>query len=159
MKASVRPFAFALVLAAFGLASAPLEAFAASTLAGVWQITYYLDPTGSVGSTQCIVVNVKSHANGVRAGKWFSPTLKGWHGEWVQKGEHFAFHGFTSSNVATYDVGDLINPNLASETSAGVLSYAKGSVTTVDTGTAALVMVSSCTGASSRGGDDPMRDR
>jgi hypothetical protein len=151
---------FAFVLCA-GLAcaavAAPASAF--TPLNASWMVTYYIDPLGGQGATHCINFNKTGESSGVIVGKWFATTLKGWHGEWSQKGQHFQWHGFYGK-TATYDVGDFVNVNIAAEASAAAFALnPNGRVVTLDTATATLVQVRTCPKAQVQTGLSPFRLR
>jgi hypothetical protein len=155
-KRFTRILGFAVAVAFIGAVAAPASAFIG--LAASWMVTYYIDPTGSMGATQCINFNKTTESHGVITGTWNSPTFSGWSGQWVQKGEHYAWHGFYTSTSATYEVGDIINRNVTAETSAATLSFGSGGTTTLDTATATMVQVKNCPTGRFHKGPSPFRE-
>jgi hypothetical protein len=130
--------------------AAPIPASAGATLNASWIVTYYSDPSDAQYGTQCINFQKTGGKDGETVGKWSSPTLAGWSGYWIQKGEHFSWYGSYVANgvtYATYDAGDFINTSLAAESSAGAFDAANGSP--LFTGTATLALVKKCSEASS----------
>ena len=131
---------------AAGICTAP--AGAVGSLAASYAITYYRDGTGATYATACVNFNVTSRSHGVVYGNWSSPSISGWSGQWLQKGEHFEWFGFYTSGNTVYetsDSGDFINATTATETSAIV--NAQGSQGPLFNGTATLQAVRSCSGA------------
>jgi len=156
-----RPIAIVTIawLAAFFGGAQPVSA--ASGLAASWLVTYYLDPTGSMGSVQCVNFGKTGETDGVARGLWHALTLSGWKGEWVTKGEHFAWHGAYTANgetTVTYATGDFINRDQAAVTSAASLKLTSSGVVTRTTGTATMVQVARCSGAPLHRGTDPMSE-
>ena len=152
---------FAIIAIAASLLCAALAAPASATvtLNATWVVTYYLDPTGAEAGTECINFFGPKTQNGVTTGSWNSPTFPGWTGQWVQRGQHYAWHGFYKKNgahVATYDVGDFVNANITAETSVGKLADGGNGPMTVSTGTATMMQVPSCTGIAPHRGNEPM---
>ena len=148
--------------AAVLLAGGAAPARAANMLAASWMVTYYLDPLGTQGATDCINFNKTGETNGVVSGVWNSPTVPTWNGEWIQKGSHYSWHGFytkSGAKIATYDVGDFINANLTAEPSIGAVGDGSHGPTTIHTGTATMVQVASCSGLPVRRFSDPMTGR
>ena len=147
---------------AFGsilLAAAASPALAIHSLAGTWLVTYYLDPTSTQGSTQCINTRKTGETNGVISGTWSSPTLQGWRGQWTEKGQHYEWHGtyvVSGTTYATFDVGDFITPLATAETSAATFQAAPTGPTTVSTGTATMTMVANCHSAPIHHGPNAM---
>lgn len=138
-----------------------VPASAGGGLAASWLVTFYLDPTGAMGSTQCINFAAASNVNGIGRGKWRSPSRTGWHGQYVQRGQHFAFHGSYAANGATfvtYAAGDFINSNIAAVTSAATLKTTATGEATHNTGTATMVQVPNCREGPAHAGvdGDPM---
>ena len=113
------------------------------------------------GSQQCVNFFKKAEKNGVITGTWNSPTLSGWSGEWVQRGQHYAWHGSyvapTGATVVTYDSGDFVNANLTAETSIASLIVANGVTTTNATGTATMTQVPKCAAGTRARPADPLR--
>jgi hypothetical protein len=148
-------------LGAVPLALAALAAPAAAIipLNASWMVTYYIDPSGSSGGTQCINFRKKSDAGGVVTGTWDSPTFPGWSGEWVQKGQHYSWYGKYANaqgvNVATYDAGDFITATITAEPSIGAFMPDGTKPVSVYTGTATMLQVASCNGMSVRRGATP----
>lgn len=146
------------------LSATTLPAVAGRGLSESWLVTYYLDPSSTTGNTVCVNFGKGKDASGVITGTWSSPSISGWKGQYVVKGEHFAWHGsYTASGVtyATYDVGDLISAaggasTGASETSAGVVQVTPNGPATVSTGTAFLSATASCNGSPVRHASNPM---
>jgi hypothetical protein len=149
-----------LALAALPLAIAavavPAKAF--NHLNASWMVTYYLDPFGSTGATECVNFKKTAETNGVVTGTWKSPTFPTWNGQWVQKGQHYSWYGTYSQSgqtFATFDVGDFLNANATAETSTGVFMVGASKPVTVDTGTATMVQVPSCSSAPVHRGPNP----
>jgi len=145
-----------LLIAAAALFCTPAQA--AHTLNATWLVTYYLDPMGAPGGTECVVFGHNHSSNGVVTGTWTSPTFPSWKGQWVERGQHYAWHGFytkSGSTVATYDVGDFITATATAETSFGTFTDGAGGPTTLTTGTATMVQVNSCSGMPLHRGQDP----
>jgi hypothetical protein len=150
---------FGIVIATGSLAGLRSPASAGHGLAASWLVSYYLDPTSQPGATACINFNKKSESNGVIIGTWASPSIAGWKGHWVSKGQHFAWYGAYTANgntYSTYDVGDFITTTGAAETSSGVFQVSPGAPLTVNTGTALMTLVSSCKGAPPHRSPNPM---
>jgi hypothetical protein len=125
------------------------QASAAVTLNASFVVTYYSDPAGSQYGSQCVNFQKTGSKDGETVGKWSSPTLAGWSGYWIQKGEHFSWFGsYVSGSVtySTFDVGDFVNASLASETSAAAFNAVGGAP--LFTGTATLTLVKNCNEAS-----------
>lgn len=148
-------------LVAFAPLSLVLTASPASavhTLNATWIVTYYIDPTGVTGATECINFHRKSEVNGVITGIWNSPTFPGWTGQWVEKGQNYSWYGtysYASQTYATYDTGEFINSNMTAEPSIGAFSTATPPVT-LFTGTATMVQVPSCSGMRTHHGPHPL---
>jgi hypothetical protein len=141
--------ALALVATLGWFAGLAAPASAITPLNATWMITYYLDPLGTTGATECINFHKKADISGVVTGTWNSPTFSGWFGQYVQKGQHYSWYGTYSQSgqtYATYDAGDFINANITAEPSIGVFSTGARKPTTVYTGTATMVQVQSCSG-------------
>ena len=153
-----------MIAASLALASSHAQpARGATLLAASWVVTYYLDPTGARGSQQCVNFYKKTASNGVKMGTWKSPTLPGWSGEWIQRGQHYQWHGSYvgpgGPTVVTYDVGDFVNDNITAETSVASLIVSNGVTSTNSSGTATMVQVPSCKGQPSHAAHpiDPLR--
>ena len=150
--------AIAAIAAPLSLLLSPSPASAAHTLSATWIVTYYIDPTGVVGATECINFHRKSQINDVITGTWNSPSVPGWSGQWVEKGQHYSWYGTyiaSGQTYATYDSGDFINNNTTAETSIGTFSTATPPVT-LFTGTATMVQVPSCSSMRTHQGPHPM---
>jgi hypothetical protein len=155
----MRVTAFLIAAASLFVAGSVEPARAAIMLAASWTVTYYLDPSGMQSTTECINFNKTGEVNGVITGNWNSPTFPTWKGQYVQRGQHFAWHGAYTKNgarISTYDAGDFVNADIAAETSIGAFAAGKTGVTTIHTGTATLTQVPSCSGARLHFGLDPM---
>jgi hypothetical protein len=154
-----RVLASALTALPLALAALAAPASAIIPLNASWVVTYYLDPAGTSGGSQCINFRKKSDANGVVSGTWESPTFPGWTGEWVQKGQHYSFYGKYASaqgvTVATYDTGDFITATITAEPSIGAFMPDGTKPVAVYTGTATMLQVSSCNGMPVRRGATP----
>ena len=85
---------------------------ASPSIAGVWNVTFYLEPGRGTGATQCIFFKVASGTvSGVpTSGTWVSPTFPGWSGQWIQTGDHVRFYGLTGS-LATTESGEAEGPS------------------------------------------------
>ena len=124
-----------------------LPASAATQLAASWAITYYANPMGVPYATVCVNFTKTGVSQGVSSGTWTSPSISGWSGSYVQRGDHFSWYGTYAVNgksYATFDVGDLINGVAGAESSAGSFALAPSGATTVFTGTAILQQVKRC---------------
>jgi hypothetical protein len=156
----MRPWFRSLLITA--VAAAPL-AFAAPASAIVplnatWIVTYYVDPTGAAAGTECVNFHKHADSNGVVTGTWNSPTFPGWTGAWVQKGQHYSWYGqyeASGQTVASYDSGDLINPDIGAEPSAGFFAIGTAKPTPISTGTVTLMQVPSCSGLRVHHGPHP----
>lgn len=101
-------------LAIYGLAMGviipPIAQAVAPSVAGNWNVTFFLEPTRSTGATQCIEFKlVPGTVAGVAtSGTWSSPTFAGWSGQWIQLGDHVRWFGVTSA-LATTESGDIEN--------------------------------------------------
>jgi len=137
---------FAAVLVACVFVFVPgAPARASATLNASWLVTYYADPSGVFAGSQCLNFTFVQRKNGVVSGTWASPSLPGWAGGWVQKGEHFSWFGsykLDGAAVATFDAGDFISPTIGAESSAG--AYTASSGVPVFTGAATLTQVKNC---------------
>ena len=98
------------VIFAASVCSVPLVHAVAPNVAGAWQVTFYLENGRSTGATQCIQFNPASGAvAGVpNSGTWTSPSFPGWHGEWIQLGDHVRWFG-TTGFLATTESGNISN--------------------------------------------------
>jgi hypothetical protein len=150
-----------LLCIALGAISCPLvwsaPAGAANSLAASWTVTYYLDPLGTQGATQCINFKKTGETNGITTGTWKSPTLAGWNGQWVQKGQHYSWYGAyaqSGATIATFDSGDFINANLTAEPSFAMFTTGAKPLTQ-SSGTAIMQQVPSCSGMRVRHGANP----
>jgi len=78
-----------------------------------WSVTFFLEPNHAPGSTQCIVFR-KTGGVGLEpnSGTWFSPSFAGWHGQWIQEGDHVRWYGSTSGSLGTAEPGALTNVGL-----------------------------------------------
>ncbi|MBV9647880.1 MAG: hypothetical protein JO043_10490 [Candidatus Eremiobacteraeota bacterium] len=138
--------ALALLLPAFFALQSVSDA--ANSLAASWMVTYYLDPYGTAGGTQCVNFKKTAETNGVITGTWRSPTFPSWNGQWVQKGQHYSWYGTwrqSGANGASFDVGDFITANVTAESSSGSFTTGAKPVTQT-TGTATMTQVASCKG-------------
>jgi hypothetical protein len=100
---------FAFALSSFFL-PAVAEAMQEPTLEGSWSITFYLEPDHSAGATQCVIfTTTRTQPSGEeRSGTWMSPSFPGWHGEWLQDGDHVQWFGFTGeAALASSEFGHL----------------------------------------------------
>jgi hypothetical protein len=149
------PAACAVACCAFFL---PTPSSAYLTLNASWLVSYFADPSGVPFGSQCVNFVPTGRSNGVESGVFNSPTLPGWTGTWVQKGEHFSWYGTFSQSGATYatfDAGDLLSPRVAAESSAGAFNTATGA--TLFSGTATLTQVKSCPDNGQRVSSPPAR--
>jgi hypothetical protein len=105
-------FRVARVCAALAVVCAgSVSAWAADpTFVGNWDVTFYLEPNRAVGATQCIVVtSAPGTVAGVpTSGTWSSPTFAGWHGQWVELGDHVRWFGVTGGGLSTEESGNVI---------------------------------------------------
>ena len=147
-KSSTRVFLCALFASSL-FAAVASPALAGHGLAASWLVTYYLDPNSQQGSTVCVNFNETSDKQGVITGTWNSPSISGWSGQWVAKGQHFQWYGaynVSGQIFATADAGDFITKTAAAETSATVFRITPSGPVTVNTGTAVMTAVKNCNG-------------
>lgn len=82
------------------------------SVAGSFNVTFFLEPLRSTGATQCIVFKLVpgTVAGEPNSGTWTSPTFPGWSGQWIQLGDHVRWFGVTSG-LATEASGNMANVN------------------------------------------------
>jgi hypothetical protein len=95
MKKITYGFLIISIIVNFGLAHASVE--------GNWLVTFFLEPTRSLGSTQCIAFKlVSGTVNGIpTSGTWKSPTFPGWSGQWIQHGDYIRWFGVKDDLAST----------------------------------------------------------
>jgi hypothetical protein len=144
-----------MAVATFTLAiAAPAQAF--PSLAGSWSFTAYLDPSRSVGASQCIVFTETGSIAGIHtSGTWYSPTFAGWSGNWTQLEDHINWYGFTDTGVATSYTGSLINSHHFGGFNFDSSYVSSGTVLTSSHGSFTMTRVPSCSAALRGGERDP----
>ena len=147
-------------LIALSALSASLVHAASPTVVGSFNITFYLETGRSTGATQCInFVSAPGTVAGVpTSGTWSSPTFPGWHGEWIQLGDHVRFFGLTDS-LATTESGNMISKGNFGGVSFN--HYSKTTTATSSAGSFKGLRVTSCTGlkgSASTLESDPAKD-
>jgi len=134
-----------------------LSAWAADpNFVGDWNVTFYLEPNRAVGATQCIIVtSVPGTVAGVpTSGTWSSPTFAGWHGQWVELGDHVRWFGVTGGALSTEESGNVIQGLLTGGVSFNHFSSASGS--TSSAGSWVAEKVTACRpGTAQLRGSDP----
>jgi len=101
-----------LVLGALLLGSASVLA---QTVSGSWEVTFYLNPSRSTGATQCVVYTQTGGITGEPiSGTWLSTTFPGWNGQWIVKGDHLQWYGFTDTGLATSEYGSITSRSIMS---------------------------------------------
>ena len=138
---------YGLVLAATAIGT-PLAQAASPSIAGNWNVTFFLEPGRTTGSTQCIVFKLVAGtvAGESNSGTWTSPTFPGWSGQWVKQGDHVRWFGVTDS-LATEESGNVENNKIFGGVSFN--HFAKSNAATSSAGSWNAVRVSSCPGTES----------
>lgn len=104
-------FCAALAIACAG--SVPAWA-ADPTFVGDWNVTFFWSPTARLAQPNAL----SSHPCQVRLpacrprGTWSSPTFAGWHGQWIELGDHVRFFGVTGGGLSTEESGNVIEAAL-----------------------------------------------
>jgi len=134
--------------------AAPARAF--TTLNASWVIQYSLDPNGTPGGSACVNFFGGTHSGNVVTGTWKSPTIAGWRGSWLVRGQHYQWYGSYAdaqgNTFATYDVGDFINATSTAETSVATYQVTRSGSYPIATGTATMTQVASCKGQTGSAG-------
>jgi hypothetical protein len=124
---------------------------------GSWNVTFFLEPGKVTGATQCIVITlVPGTVAGLPvSGTWSSPTFPGWHGQWVELGDHVRWFGVVRG-LSTEESGNVINSVLTGGVSFNHFLSSSGA--TSSAGSWGGVKVTACRlGATQLGSDDPAR--
>lgn len=101
-------FAVAIFLAA--TPSVVANAWPVLTLAGSYNVTFFLEPELRVGATQCVVFTKTGSVLGEPlSGTWVSPTFPGWQGHWVERGDAFKWFGISNGVIATAEFGNFVS--------------------------------------------------
>jgi hypothetical protein len=154
MSNRIAQFGFALALLCIG----GVPAWAAEpNYVGSWNVTFAVEPGKAAGATQCIVVTlVPGTVAGLPvSGTWSSPTFAGWHGQWVELGDHVRWFGVTSGGLSTEESGNVINNALTGGVSFNHFFSSTG--TTSSAGSWIAVKAACRTGTAQLRSADPAR--
>ena len=150
----IAKFCFALALICAG----GIPAWAVEpNFVGSWNVTFFLEPGKVTGATQCIVVTlVPGTVAGLPvSGTWSSPTFAGWHGQWVELGDHVRWFGVTGRGLSTEESGNVINSVLTGGVSFNHFLSSNGA--TSSAGSWGGFRVAACRLGAALGSDDPAR--